>query len=255
MTDELLQKYASRKDKETRDTLIQEYLPLVKQVAGRLSMGLPPQVEEDDLVASGVIGLLEALDRFNPNMDTGFKTFATWRIRGAMLDELRRLSWPPRSLFQRLRQLQAAEQKLGHRLGREPSNQELASELDWSPETVEQVYAQMNSYSLVSLESLLFTPSHSGSSEGGEEVLSAEGPFRTPEDSLERGERREVLAQAIDQLAEREKLVMALYYKEELTLKEIGTVLKVSTARVSQIHARAIRNLRVKMQQAEYMEQ
>ncbi len=255
MTENLMHRYASRKDKETRDMLIQEYLPLVKQVAGRLSMGLPPQVEEDDLVASGVIGLLEALERFNPNLDTSFKTFATWRIRGAMLDELRRLSWPPRSLFQRLRQLQAAEQKLGHQLGREPSNRELAQELDWAPETVEQVYAQMNSYSLVSLESLLFTPASSGSSEGGEELFAAEGPFVTPEDSLEREERRNVLAQAIENLSEREKLVMALYYKEELTLKEIGTVLKVSTARVSQIHARALRNLRVKLQQAEYMEQ
>ncbi len=255
MTDSLLQKYAIRKDKETRDILIQEYLPLVKQVAGRLSMGLPPQVEEDDLVASGVIGLLEALDRFNPNMDAGFKTFATWRIRGAMLDELRRLSWPPRSLFQRLRQLQAAEQKLGHRHGREPSNQELAQELGWALETVEQVYAQLNSHALVSLESLLFTPSTSGSSEAGEELLAADGPFLTPESSLEREERLEVLAQAIEKLSEREKLVMSLYYKEELTLKEIGTVLKVSTARVSQIHARALRNLRETFQEAEYMEQ
>ncbi len=255
MTENLLHKYANCKDKETRDILIQAYLPLVKQVAGRLSMGLPPQVEEDDLVASGVIGLLEALERFNPNLDTTFKTFATWRIRGAMLDELRRLSWPPRSLFQRLRQLQAAEQKLGHQLGREPSNQELALELDWSPETVEQVYTQMNNHSLVSLESLLFTPAGSGSPEGGEELLRAEGPFATPEDSLEKEERRDVLANAIEGLTEREKLVLALYYKEELTLKEIGAVLKVSTARVSQIHARALRNLRVKLQQAEYMEQ
>ncbi|MEW5919725.1 MAG: FliA/WhiG family RNA polymerase sigma factor [Bacillota bacterium] len=252
MTDELWQKYMQTRDKETRDALIQEYLPLVKQIAGRLSLGLPPQVEEEDLVASGVIGLLEALERFNPAYDTGFKTFATWRIRGAMLDELRKLSWPPRSLYRRLRELQGAEQKLAHQLGREPSTAELATELKWSPEAVEQVYSQMNSYSLVSLESLLFAPA--ASAEGKEEELLPAGSFITPEENLEREERREVLTQAIAALAEREKLLLALYYKEELTLKEIGIVLDVSTARVSQLHARALRSLRNRLHAAGYME-
>ncbi len=254
MTEELWQKYLQTRDQEARDALIQEYLPLVKQVAGRLSMGLPSQVEEEDLVASGVIGLLEALERYNPSYDAGFKTFAAWRIRGAMLDELRRLSWPPRSLYRRLRELQGAEQKLGHRLGREPSIPELAAELEWSPEAVEQVYAQMNSYALVSLESLLFTPASPFSGEGGEAELVSEGPFKTPEECVEREERGEVLAGAIESLPERERLVLALYYKEELTLKEIGQVLNVSTARVSQIHARSLRNLREEMHKAGYLQ-
>lgn len=250
MTDELWQKYMQTRDKDTRDALIQEYLPLVKQIAGRLSLGLPPQVEEEDLVASGVIGLLEALERFNTSYDTGFKTFATWRIRGAMLDELRKLSWQPRSLFRRLRELQGAEQKLSHQLGREPSTAELATELNWSTEAVDQVYSQMNSHSLVSLESLLFAPA---AAEGNEEDLLPAGPFVTPEESVERTERRSVLTGAVDALPERDKLLLALYYKEELTLKEIGMVLKVSTARVSQLHARALRNLRDKLGAAGYM--
>ncbi len=251
MTDELWQKYIQTRDKDTRDALIQEYLPLVKQIAGRLSFGLPPQVEEEDLVGSGVIGLLEALERFNTAYDTGFKTFATWRIRGAMLDELRKLSWSPRSLYRRLRELQGAEQKLSHQLGREPSTAELATELKWSPEAVDQVYSQMNSHALISLESLLFAPA---AAEGKEEELLPAGPFITPEDSVEREERRSVLTGAIAALPERDKLLLALYYKEELTLKEIGMVLHVSTARVSQLHARALRSLRDKLTEAGYMQ-
>ncbi|NLX91600.1 MAG: FliA/WhiG family RNA polymerase sigma factor [Firmicutes bacterium] len=253
MTEELWQKYLQTRDKEARDILIQEHLPLVKQVAGRLSLGLPPQVDEDDLIASGVIGLLEALERYNPTFEAGFKTFATWRIRGAMLDELRKLSWSPRSLYKRLRDLQETEQKLSHRLGREPSIAEVAAELQWSAEAVEQVYSQLNSYSLVSLESLLFPPSgHSG--EQREDIIPADGgPFIGPEEKIEKQEWRDALARAIEELPEREKLVLALYYKEELTLKEIGRVLKVSTARVSQIHARTLRLLRDNLQKSGFL--
>jgi RNA polymerase sigma factor for flagellar operon FliA len=245
-------KYQQTKDQDTRDVLIREFLPLVKQVAGRLSIGLPSQVEEEDLVASGVIGLLEALDRFNPSFQTSFKTFATWRIRGAMLDELRKLSWSPRSFSQRLRQLQIAEQRLGHRLGRDPSISELAIELGWTPAAVEQVYAQVNYYSLISLDSLLFAPSFF-SSGSKKDLLSATGPFMLPEEGLEKKERRELLAKAIEELPEREKLILSLYYKEELTLKEIATVLKISTARVSQLHARTLRILRAKLKDLGYM--
>jgi RNA polymerase sigma factor for flagellar operon FliA len=253
LTDELWQKYLQTRDKEARDVLIQEYLPLVKQVAGRLSVGLPPQVDEDDLIASGVIGLLEAMERYNPSFEAGFKTFATWRIRGAMLDELRKLSWSPRSLYKRLRDLQEAEQKLGHRLGYEPSIAELAAELQWSAEAVEQVYAQFNSYSLISLESLLFPPpGHAGEQRG--DAFLADGPFIGPEERVEKQEWREALARVIEDLPQREKLILALYYKEELTLKEIGRVLKVSTARVSQIHARTLRLMRDKLHKIGFLE-
>ena len=253
MTDELWQKYLQTRDREARDALIQEHLPLVKQVAGRLSIGLPPQVDEDDLIASGVIGLLEALERYNPTFEAGFKTFATWRIRGAMLDELRKLSWSPRSLYKRLRELQDTEQKLSHRLGREPSIQELASELQWSAEAVEQVYSQLNSYSLISLESLLFPPS-SFSGEQREDIFPSDEPFIRPEEKIEKQEWREALTRAIEELPQREKLVLALYYKEELTLKEIGRVLKVSTARVSQIHARTLRLLKENLRKSGFLD-
>ncbi|MGI6318120.1 MAG: sigma-70 family RNA polymerase sigma factor [Dethiobacteria bacterium] len=252
MAEDLWHKYFQSRDAQLRDAIIQEHLPLVKKIAGRLSMGLPAHVEEEELVASGVVGLLEALERYDPSSEAGFKTFATWRIRGAMLDELRRVTWMPRSLYGRLRQLQKVEQEMSHRLGREPSQVELANELQWSPEEVAQVYTQMNCCSLVSLESLLFAPSFSN--EQPEETFSGSGPFITPEESLEKSERREALSKAIEGLSEREKLILALYYKEELTLKEIGQVLKISTARVSQIHAGIMLKLREKLQGEGYGE-
>ena len=170
-----------------------------------------------------------------------------------MLDELRRITWMPRSMYQRLRRLQDAEQKLSHSLGREPSVQELALELGWSTEAVEQVYAQMNCYSLVSLESLLFAPAATNI-DSAEELFPSDGSCATPEESLEMEERKEILVQAIERLPEREKMILALYYKEELTLKEIAQVLNITTARVSQIHARCIFNLREEMQKAGYLE-
>lgn len=251
MASELWQNYLESRDKDARDALVEQYLPLVKQMAGRFAIGLPPQVDEDDLIASGVIGLLEALERYNPSYETGFNTFATWRIRGAMLDELRKLNWSPRSLYKRLRQLQEVEQKLGQVLGREPSIQEIAKEMQWSTEAVNQVYAQANSHSLLSLEAMLFSPAASNA-DTGEDVFSQKSIFLSPEESVENDERREILTAAIETLSERERLLLALYYKEELTLKEIGRVLKVSTARVSQIHARVLSSLRDKLQGAGY---
>jgi RNA polymerase sigma factor for flagellar operon FliA len=252
VTTEIWQKYLQTRDQETRDALVREFLPLVKQVASRLSIGLPPQVEEDDLIASGIIGLLEAIDRYNPPSEATFETFATWRIRGAMLDELRRLSWSPRSLFQRLRQLQEAKQKLRHALGRNPSTPELARELDWMPSAVDEVYTQMNYCSFVSLESLLFVPSTPIFP--GEDFLLFGDNFTPPEKVLERKERRRLLARAIEDLSEREKLFLSLYYKEELTLREIGVILKVSTARVSQIHAEILGKLREKLRKWGHLE-
>jgi RNA polymerase sigma factor for flagellar operon FliA len=251
--EEIWQRYFQTREVGLRDILIQEYLPLVKQVAGRMALGLPSHVEEEELMACGIVGLLEAVERYNPSSAASFKTFATWRIRGAMLDELRRITWMPRSIYQRLRQLQEAEQRMSYKLGREPTVQELAAELCWSPEAVEQAYAQANCCSLVSLESLLFAPP-AANSESGEELFISEGSWATPEESLEREERQEILARAIEELPPREKMILALYYKEELTLREIAQLLHVTAARVSQLHARCILNLREKLQKAGYLE-
>ncbi len=255
MTEGLWQKYLQTGDREAKEALILEYLPLVKRVAGRLAVGLPSHVEEEDLAACGVIGLLEALERYNPAREAGFKTFATWRIRGAMLDELRKITWMPRSMYQRLRQLQVVKQKMSHTLGREPSRSELAGELGWTLAEVEQVYAQINRCALLSLEDLLFAAPASSTESGEAFPSGAQGPFARPEENLETEERRELLRKAIEELKERERLVLALYYKEELTLREIGQILKVSTARISQIHARAILNLREKLQEGGYVEE
>lgn len=255
MTEGLWQRYLQTGDEAARDALVLEYLPLVKRLAGRLAVGLPAHVEEEELAACGVIGLLEALERYNPSREAGFKTFATWRIRGAMLDELRKFTWVPRSVYQHLRQLQVAKQKISHTLGREPSERELAQELGWSLAKVEQVYAHVNRASLLSFEELLFAVPASSAASG--EAASGEGPdlFARPEESLETEERRELLEKAIGGLKERERLVLSLYYEEDLTLREIGQILKVSTARVSQIHAKAILSLRGKMQEAGYVEE
>ena len=253
MSDELWQKYMENKNDASREALIRHYLPLVKRIAGRLALGLPPQVEEEDLVAGGMIGLLEAINRYRPARGASFKTFATPRIRGAMLDELRRLSWAPRSLFRRLRSLQEAEQKLSHRLGREPEVKELARELDWTEEAVLQTNAQLNFSALVSLDALLFAPS-APEEEKGEELIAEENSFQDPAISLESSEKKKALKEALEKLPQREKLLLALYYKEGLTLKEVGKVLNITAARVSQLHARAIRLLREELQAAGYVE-
>lgn len=142
---------------------------------------------------------------------------------------------------------------MSHTLGREPTRQELAGELGWTPAKVEKVYAQINHCALLSLEELLFSASLFAVESGN--FFSSAGPFAQPEEKLETGERRELLAEAIGELRERERLVMSLYYVEELTLREIGEILQVSTARVSQIHAQAILNLREKMQKAGYIQE
>jgi len=253
LAEEILHRYFQTRDEGLKEALIQEYLPLVKQVAGRLAMGLPSHVEEEELMACGVIGLLEALERYNPSSEASFKTFATWRIRGAMLDDLRRNTWMPRSIYQRLRRLQEAEQNLSHRLGREPSLRELSEELSWPLEAVEQLYSQVNSCALISLEALLFAPASSGNG-NMDEAISADKSCLSPEETLEQEERQEALASAIEELSEREKLILSLYYQEELTLKEIAQILNITAARVSQIHARCIMQLRDKLQKAGYLE-
>lgn len=223
------------------EDMVTKYLPLIKKIAGKLSIALPPSLDVEDLVGSGIIGLLEALERFESSRGVQFSTYATWRIKGAMIDEIRKTSPAPRSYFSQYRQVHQAEEKLRQTLGREPAREEIASLLGWSASMVEQVWANYNLMALVSLEKMIL-------SGDGEDSLTLEGvissPDPTPEEVLTEKEQVEQLAAAIDRLPEREKLMLSLFYYEELSKKEIAGLLKVSAARISQLHARAIERLR-----------
>lgn len=233
--------YQEQHEGGSKEDTVTKYLPLIRKLAGKLSIALPPSLDEEDLVGSGIIGLLEALDRFEASRGVQFSTYATWRIKGAMIDEIRRTSPAPRSFFSQYRQVHQAEESLRQSLNREPSREEIASSLGWSANMVEQVWASYNLMSVVSLEKMIFTGD-------GEESLTLEGvissPDQTPEEMLADKEQIEILASAIEKLPEREKLMLSLFYYEELTKKEIAGLMKVSAARISQLHARAIERLR-----------
>ncbi|NLN06514.1 MAG: FliA/WhiG family RNA polymerase sigma factor [Firmicutes bacterium] len=211
---------------------VARYLPLVRYHAGRLLLGLPAHINKEDLVQAGVLGLLEALKRFDPARGVKFETYASLRIRGAMLDELRSLSWLPRSLFRQMRALNTAEQKLAASLGREPTDEELAAELNMPQEKYRKLTAAINTAATVSLEEVLFAAPPTNATE--EFVL----------DRIIAEEEKERLAAAIAALPERYRQLLALYYQEGLTLKEVGLVLGISESRVCQLHSRIISRLR-----------
>jgi len=233
--------YKEQEHEGNRDEIITNYLPLIKKLAGKLSIALPPSLDEEDLVGSGIIGLIEAWDRFESSRGVQFSTYATWRIKGAMIDEIRKSSPASRSFFSQYRQVQDAEEKLRQSLNRDPDRAEIASVLGWSPSTVEQVWANYNLMTVVSLEKIIL-------SADGEESLRLEGvipsPEQTPEEMFTDKEQIALLASALDKLPERERLMLSLFYFEELTKKEIAGLMKVSAARISQLHARAIERLR-----------
>ncbi|NLZ93483.1 MAG: FliA/WhiG family RNA polymerase sigma factor [Firmicutes bacterium] len=208
-----------------------DYLPLVRYYASRLAMGLPAHIAEEDLVQAGVLGLLEAWQRYDAQRGVKFETFAAPRIRGAMLDELRSLSWLPRSLFKQMRDLEQTVQKLTVTLGREPKEEEIAAGLGVSVKKLHKILKDINCSSLVSLEEILFALPADNSAEGALEQLLA-------------AEEEERLSDAIQKLPERYQQLLALYYQEGLTLKEIGLVLGVTESRVCQLHAQIISRLR-----------
>lgn len=195
------------------------HLPLIKKIASRLSMALPPSLEEDDLIGSGIIGLMEACNRFEPSRGIDFLAFASQRIKGAMIDELRRLNRVSRSLFPRWRKLQETVETLSHRWKKEPTPEEVAAELGWAVSQVEQTRASFNYLAVMSLDRLLFTD---GEGEGVSLEERMAGPSAEPSEVLERKEKQQLLSAAIERLSTNHKLVLSLYYKEELSQKEIA---------------------------------
>ncbi|MBI5814311.1 MAG: FliA/WhiG family RNA polymerase sigma factor [Nitrospinae bacterium] len=227
------------------DKLILEYSPLIKYIAHRLAVRLPPHVELDDLMSSGVIGLIDAIEKFNPDKDTQFKTYAEIRIRGAMLDELRSQDWVPRSVRQKASSLAQVYAKLEQELGRPAEDDEVAKSMNISMEEFYDLLHQAAGQAILSIEDL------GGVDKDGEkrdimEVLA--GTKETDPATLARIEEiRTIIAKAIDLLPEKERLLVSLYYYEELTMKEIGEVLGITESRVSQIHTKAVIRLRSKL--------
>lgn len=228
-------KYKETGDKELRNQLIENYVYLVKIVAGRMYNFYGSRVDYDDLVGYGVLGLIDSIDKFDINKDIKFSTYAQIRIRGEMIDNIRKLDWIPRTLRSKSKEVQEAISKLENKYGRKPTNQEIAELLDMSVKNLEEVLADMSSFNVYSLEETIF--------DGGEAGID-NSKIETPEMILEEEGLKENLAGAIDALSENEKMVISLYYYEELTYKEIGKILDLSESRISQIHSKSILNMK-----------
>ncbi len=241
-TAELWRQYKAKHSARAKELLILEYLPLVKYVAGRLAIGLPPSVEMDDLIGSGTLGLLAAIERYDPSRDNKFSTYAIARIRGAMLDELRSMDWIPRSVRKKARQVEDAYCRLENRLKRPATDEEVAGELSVSVGEFFEMLDEVRGTALVSLDDTL-SPKDGGSTTKVHDTVQDERQI-DPGAAIEVEKMRDVLENALDMLPERDRLVIVLYYYEELTLKEIGQALGVSESRVSQIHTKAILRLR-----------
>jgi len=237
--------YKDSGDRETRDQLIVHYSPLVKYVAGRVAVGLPQNVEQSDLVSYGIFGLIDAIDKFDLTRGYKFETYAIARIKGAILDELRSIDWVPRSVRAKARSLEKAYAKLESELHRTPTDEELAVELDISDDQLQTMLSQISFVGLVALDEMLSVGGDRGESLTLGDTIAdgGEGPVQ----AYEVEEMRHILAEAINRMPEREKIVLTLYYYEGLTLAEIGQVLGVTESRVCQIHTKAVLQLRSKI--------
>ena len=237
---------ANKGDKAIRDRLILTYAPLVKYVAGRLGSGLPAHVDEGDLVSYGLLGLIGAIERYDPERDVKFETYAIARIKGSIIDELRAMDWVPRSVRARARDIERAIGELEARLGRAPTDEEIAGKLGVSQDELADSLTDISRSSIAALDELWTV-----SSTGGDQIAlidtieDTQGP--EPQSALAETEMKEAIAEAIARLPEREKLVVTLYYYEELTLREIGEVLGVTESRVSQLHTKAILRLKARL--------
>jgi RNA polymerase sigma factor FliA len=238
----LWQDYRRSGDQHLRDRLILTYAPLVKFVAGRVGASLPSHVDEQDLVSYGLLGLIGAIERFDPDREIKFETFAMARIRGAIIDELRSLDWVPRSVRTRARQIERAIAVLERELMRAPTDDEIAQKLGIDREELEDSLREISRTSVAALDEL-WSPTGTGEQIALIDTIQ-DGSGPDPESTLEETEIKEALAEAISSLPEREKLVVTLYYYEELTLREIGEVLGVTESRVSQLHTKAILRLK-----------
>ena len=236
--------YDKMSTEKRQDQLVREHLSLVNFIVARLAIGLPSWIDKRDLISTGVIGLIDAAKNFDPLKGVKFETYASTRIRGAIIDELRALDWVPRSTREKAKEIEGAISNLIGIIGRYPTDQEIAEELEWDMDKYHKVIDQVSGTTLLSLDEVITT------SHDGETIRRIDTVSRDDENALKSIERQELVdnvAKVISTLSEQERLVVALYYYEELTLKEIGLVLKVSESRVSQIHTTTILKVRAKL--------
>jgi RNA polymerase sigma factor FliA len=240
---DLWRRFKQEGDQQARDRLILAYAPLVKYVAGRMGSGLPAHIEEADLISYGLLGLIGALERFDPEREIKFETYAIARIKGSIIDELRSLDWVPRSVRSKAREIERICALLENRLQRAPTDEEIATELGLSLPEFQHTLTQISNTSLVALDELWAISGSDGDTASLIDTI--EDPkSRDPSRMLDVSEMKSRLAAAIDALPPREKVVIALYYYENLTLREIGEVLGVTESRVSQLHTKAILRLK-----------
>ena len=245
---DLWRRYKDEGDDGARERLVVAYSPMVKFVAGRLGAGLPSHVEDADLISYGLVGLIGAIERFEPERGIKFETFAMTRIRGAIIDELRSLDWVPRSVRSRAREIETAQAKLEHELQRAPTEAELASKLNMTEEELQGALLEIANSSVYALDELWTVSDSSGDQVSLLDTIADEAAA-DPQEALATTEVKDRLTEAIGGLPEREQLVVALYYYENLTLREIGEVLGVTESRVSQLHTKAVMRLKSHLQQ------
>ena len=239
----LWEEYAKTKSQEIRENIILEYAPLVKVVAGRLSMYLGYNVEYEDLVSYGIFGLIDAIDKFDFLKDVKFETYASLRIRGAILDQIRKMDWIPRTIRQKQKKIDTVIKDIEVRYGRSATDDEIAAGLGISEEEYLDWQSQMKITNVVSLNEFL----EQGSEVPNEASHTKSAHFDSPEEVLERDELKKKLAESLEILTEKERKVIVLYYYEELTLKEISNILEVSESRISQLHTRALQKMKAKL--------
>ncbi|MCH5254324.1 MAG: FliA/WhiG family RNA polymerase sigma factor [Lachnospiraceae bacterium] len=238
----LWEEYAKSKSSEVREKIILEYAPLVKLVAGRLSMYLGYNVEYEDLVSYGIFGLIDAIDKFDALKDVKFETYASLRIRGAILDQIRKMDWIPRTIRQKQKKIDAVIREFETKYGRNATDEEIAESLGITSDEYVDWQSQMKVTNVVSLNEFM---------EQGSEIpndsSSHSTQFDGPEEVIEKEELKRILAEALELLTEKERKVIVLYYYEDLTLKEISSILEVSESRISQLHTRALQKMKTKL--------
>ena len=239
--EKLWEEYQKNKTPQLREQIILEYAPLVKLVAGRLSMYLGYNVEYEDLVSYGIFGLIDAIDKFDLGKEVKFETYASLRIRGTILDQIRKMDWIPRTVRQKQKRIDEAIKQIEMRTGKNASDEELAVELGISDDELLNWQSQLKVTNVVSLNEYL--------EQGSEPVMDAHknSHFVQPEDKVQEDELKQMLAETMETLTEKERNVILFYYYEELTLKEISNILEVSESRVSQLHTKALLKMRKKL--------